>query len=69
MMTMTDYNRYIENSVGGGNYDNDDDSDIMYISMIQQSQPALDNVSQFAKGYEDYLQCPLQVQLTGSCFN
>ncbi|KAK3710895.1 hypothetical protein QZH41_005146 [Actinostola sp. cb2023] len=24
------------------------------------SQPALDNVSQFAKGYEDYLQCPLQ---------
>jgi len=27
-----------------------------------QTQPHLDNVSQFAKGYEDYLQCPLQVR-------
>ena len=29
--------------------------------VVLQTQPELDNVSQFAKGYEDYLQCPLQV--------
>ena len=27
---------------------------------IFQTQPVPDTVSQFAKGYEDYLQCPLQ---------
>ena len=27
-----------------------------------QTKPPLDCYSQFSKGYEDYLQCPLQVQ-------
>ncbi|XP_022790017.1 protein arginine N-methyltransferase 5-like [Stylophora pistillata] len=31
-----------------------------YLAHLYQTQPELDNVSQFAKGYEDYLQCPLQ---------
>ena len=34
-----------------------------------QTQPELDNVSQFAKGYEDYLQCPLQVHLGSGLLN
>ena len=31
------------------------------LSLSLQNQDPLDDVSQFAKGYEDYLQCPLQV--------
>ncbi|XP_031565101.1 protein arginine N-methyltransferase 5-like [Actinia tenebrosa] len=31
-----------------------------YLEHVYQTRPALDDVSQFAKGYEDYLQCPLQ---------
>lgn len=32
----------------------------MDICLFFQTLPAPDTVTQFAKGYEDYLQCPLQ---------
>ncbi|KAL3859783.1 hypothetical protein ACJMK2_009977 [Sinanodonta woodiana] len=31
-----------------------------YLDHLWQTQPSPDTVSQFARGYEDYLQCPLQ---------
>ena len=31
-----------------------------YMNIIFQTRPVPDTVSQFARGYEDYLQCPLQ---------
>ncbi|ELU14784.1 hypothetical protein CAPTEDRAFT_161444 [Capitella teleta] len=31
-----------------------------YLEHLWQTQEPVDNVTQFAKGYEDYLQCPLQ---------
>lgn len=31
-----------------------------YVEHMYQSQPPPDNIAKFAKGYEDYLQCPLQ---------
>lgn len=33
---------------------------VQYLDHLWQSRPTPDAVSQFAKGYEDYLQCPLQ---------
>ena len=33
-----------------------------YMEHLFQSQPPLGGVDAFAKGYEDYLQCPLQVK-------
>ena len=32
-----------------------------YLDHLWSTQEPLDNVEMFAKGYEDYLQCPLQV--------
>jgi protein arginine N-methyltransferase 5 len=32
----------------------------MYLDHLYKNQEPPDNISQFAKGYEDYLQCPLQ---------
>lgn len=34
-----------------------------YIDHMWETQEPPDNVAQFAKGYEDFLQCPLQVSL------
>lgn len=33
---------------------------VQYLDHIVTNQPELDSVSKFAKGYEDFLQCPLQ---------
>lgn len=34
-----------------------------YLEHLYKIQDPLDSVAQFAKGYEDYLQCPLQVSI------
>ena len=39
------------------------------IVLSWQTQEPLDNVERFAKGYEDYLQCPLQVSVeSNDCY-